>query len=91
MLDWLRPYDAGKSLPALLEDARGSAFEPLVDELAADTLKLDDNWDWNAELEGAAKQLRDDWRRRRMQQLGARPLDALTADERSELAELARS
>jgi len=91
MLDWLRPYDTGKSLPALLEDARGSAFEPLVEELAADTLKLDDNWDWNAELEGAAKQLREDWRRRRMQQLGARPLGALTPDERAELAELARS
>ncbi len=91
MLDWLRPYDAGKSLPALMEDARGSAFEPLLEELAADTLKLDDNWDWNAELEGAARQLREDWRRRRMQQLGARPLGALTAGERAELAELARS
>ncbi len=79
------------SLPALTEAARGSTLESLIDELATDLLDKDADWDWNAEFDGAVKQLRDDWRRRRLHDLAARPLASLNADERAELADLARS
>ncbi len=90
LLDWLR--DLGPlALPALAEAARGSTLESLIDELMTDLLDKDDSWDWNAEFDGAVKQLRDDWRRRRQQELATRPLDSLSANERRELSELARS
>jgi DNA primase len=90
LLNWLRDIEQ-LSLPALTEAARGSALESLVDELMTDLLDKDDSWDWNAEFDGAVKQLRDDWQRRRWQQLAARPLSSLSAGERQELTELARS
>ncbi|MEQ1590878.1 MAG: DNA primase [Thiobacillaceae bacterium] len=88
MLDWLRPYDAAKTLSALIEDARDSALQARVEELAADMLKLDEHWDWGAELDATIKQLHEDWRQRRKQALGARPLASLNADERAELVSL---
>ena len=90
LLEWLTGIGP-VSLPALAEAARGSTLQPLVDELMTDLLDKDDSWDWNAEFEGAVKQLRDDWQRRRWQALAARPLASLNPDERRELAELARS
>jgi DNA primase len=90
LLNWLRDVEK-LSLPALAEAARGSAMETLVDELMTDLLDKDDSWDWNAEFDGAVKQLRDDWQRRRWQELAVRPLNSLSASERQELTELARS
>ena len=90
LMSWLREVEC-LSLPALAEAARGSPMEALVDELITDLLDKDDNWDWNAEFDGALRQLRDDWQRRRLQDLAARPLSSLSADERQELTELARS
>lgn len=90
LMAWLR--DVGQiSLPAIAESARGSTLEPLVDELMVDLLDKDDSWDWNAEFDGAVKQLRDDWQRRRWQELSTRPLGSLSESERRELTELARS
>jgi DNA primase len=90
LMAWLR--DIGRlGLPALAESARGSTLEPLIDELMTDLLDKDENWDWNAEFDGAVKQMRDDWRRRRQQELAKRPLDSLNSSERKELTELARS
>lgn len=77
-------------LPALAEAARGSTLEVLIDDLMTELLDKDESWDWNAEFDGAVKQLRDDWRRRRLQELAARPLASLGPDERQELSELAR-
>jgi len=79
------------SLPALTEAARGTAVASLIDELAAELLDKAADWDWNAEFDGMVRHLRDDWRRRRAVELAARPLSSLNADERTELAELARS
>ena len=90
LMSWLREVEC-LSLPALAEAARGSPMEALVDELITDLLDKDDNWDWNAEFDGALRQLRDDWQRRRLQALAARPLGSLSAEERQELTELARS
>jgi DNA primase len=90
LMAWLRDVEQF-SLPAIAEAARGSTLEPLVDELMTDLLDKDDSWDWNAEFDGAVKQLRDDWQRRRWQELAARPLNSLSAGERQELVELARS
>ena len=90
LMDWLRSMGPS-SLPALAEAARGSTLETLIDELMTDLLDKDDSWDWNAEFDGAVKQLQDDWRRRRLRDLAARPLASLNADERLELSELARS
>ena len=90
LMAWLRTVGQ-LSLPALAEAARGSTLETLVDELMTDLLDKDDSWDWNAEFDGAIKQLRDDWQRRRWQELAARPLASLNASERRELTELARS
>jgi len=90
LMAWLRDVEQF-SLPAIAEAARGSTLEPLVDELMTDLLDKDDSWDWNAEFDGAVKQLRDDWQRRRWQELAARPLKSLSASERQELTELARS
>ncbi len=90
LLDWLRPLGSLK-LPTLAETARGSPLEPLVEELMTDLLDKDEHWDWNAEFEGAVKQLRDDWQRRRWQELAARPLASLNPEERRELTELARN
>ncbi|MDP3585890.1 MAG: DNA primase [Thiobacillus sp.] len=90
LMAWLQ--DVGQlSLPAIAEAARGSTLEPLVDELMVDLLDKDDSWDWNAEFDGAVKQLRDDWQRRRWQELATRPLGSLSESERRELTELARS
>jgi len=90
LMAWL--CDVGPLKPqTLIETAKGSALEPLVDELMTDLLDKDDSWDWNAEFDGAVKQLRDDWQRRRWQELAARPLSSLSASERQELTELARS
>jgi DNA primase len=90
LMAWLRDVEQ-LSLPALAEAARGSTIESLIDELMTDLLDKDDSWDWNAEFDGAVKQLRDDWRRRRQQELAKRPLGSLSAGERQELTELARS
>jgi DNA primase len=90
LMAWLREVEK-LSLPALSEAARGSTLESLIDELMTDLLDKDDSWDWNAEFDGAVKQLRDDWQRRRWQELAARPLNNLSASERQELTELARS
>ena len=90
LMTWL--HEVGRlRLPALAEAARGSTMETLVDELMIDLLDKDDSWDWNAEFDGALRQLRDDWQRRRRQELAARPLSSLSAGERLELTELARS
>ena len=90
LMGWLR--EVGPLKPQTLsETAKGSALEPLVDELMTDLLDKDETWDWNAEFDGAVKQLRDDWQRRRWQELAARPLASLSASERQELTELARS
>jgi len=90
LMAWL--CDVGPLKPqTLIETAKGSALEPLVDELMTDLLDKDDSWDWNAEFDGAVKQLRDDWQRRRWQELATRPLSSLSASERQELTELARS
>ena len=80
-MTWLRDIEQ-LSLPALAEAARGSTLESLVNELMTDLLDKDDSWDWNAEFDGALKQLRDDWRRRRQQELATRPLNSLSASER---------
>ncbi len=90
LLAWLQGIGP-RGLPALAEAARSSTLEPLIDGLMTDLLDMDDTWDWDAEFEGAVKQLRDDWRRRRVQALAARPLASLNAEERQELTELARS
>ena len=90
LLGWL-PEVGQLNLPALSEAARGSTLETLVQDLMTDLLDKDDSWDWNAEFDGAVKQLRDDWRRRRQQELATRPLTSLSASERQELTELARS
>ena len=85
MLDWLRPLNSAKPLSALTEEVRDSALQTRVEELAADTLKFDDNWDWNAELDATIQQLIEDWKRRRIQVLSTRPLDSLNESERAEL------
>jgi DNA primase len=87
---WLRDIEPLK-LQTLAEAARGSSLESLINELMTDLLDKDDAWDWNAEFDGAVKQLRDDWRRRRQQELSLRPLASLSPSERQELTELARS
>ncbi|MEW5966910.1 MAG: DNA primase [Pseudomonadota bacterium] len=87
---WLREIGE-PGLPALAEAARGSTLEPLLVELMTDLIDKDADWDWHAEFEGALKQLRDDWQRRRWQELAARPLASLNPSERQELTELARS
>jgi DNA primase len=90
LMAWLR--EIGPLKPQTIsETAKGSVLEPLIDELMTDLLDKDDTWDWNAEFDGAVKQLRDDWRRRRQQELAMRPLGSLSASERQELTELARS
>ncbi len=88
MLDWLRPYHAPKPLSALTEEVRDSALQVTVEELAADTLKLDDNWDWGAELDATIQQLQDDWKRLGIQVLSARSLESLNDSERAELTRL---
>jgi DNA primase len=90
LMAWLSDIEQ-LNLPALAEAARGSTLEVLVNELMTDLLDKDDTWDWNAEFDGALKQLRDDWRRRRQQELATRPLSSLSASEREELTALARS
>ncbi|WP_324779385.1 DNA primase [Thiobacillus sedimenti] len=90
LMSWLANLGP-RTLPALAEAARGSSLEALVDELMTDLLDKDESWDWNAEFDGAVRQLRDDWRRRRQQELAARPLGSLSPGERQELTELARS
>ncbi len=90
LMAWLR--EVGPLKPQTLsETAKGSVLEALIDELMTDLLDKDESWDWNAEFDGAVKQLRDDWRRRRQQELSTRPLASLSASERQELTELARS
>jgi len=90
LMAWLRGIEQ-LSLPALAEAARGSTLETLINELMTDLLDKDDTWDWNAEFDGAVKQLRDDSRRRRQQELSMRPLGSLSISERQELIELART
>ncbi|HQS81743.1 MAG TPA: DNA primase [Thiobacillus sp.] len=90
LMAWLR--EVGPLKPQTLSViAQGTELAPLVDELMTDLLDKDDSWDWNAEFDGAVKQLRDDWQRRRWQELAARPLSSLSISERQELIELARS
>ena len=88
---WLAELGAVHSPAVLTEAARDTALASLIDELMAELIDTDDNWDWNAEFEGAVRQLQDDWRRRRLRELAARPLASLRAEERAELTELARS
>ena len=90
LMTWLHGMGS-TSLPSLAEAARGSTLESLVNELMTDLLDKDDSWDWNAEFDGAVKQLHDDWRRRRKQELSLRPLSSLNPSERQELTDLARS
>ncbi len=90
LLNWLQAQQQ-TTLPSLAEAARGSTLEPLIDELMAELLDKDETWDWRAEFDGALKQLRDDWRRRRLQELAAQPLASLSSDERNELSQLAHS
>jgi DNA primase len=90
LMAWLR--EVGPLNPQTLSViAQGTDLAPLVDELMTDLLDKDESWDWNAEFDGAVKQMRDDWQRRRWQELAARPLSSLTVSERQELIELARS
>ena len=90
LMAWLR--EVGPLKPQTLSViAQDTELAPLVDELMTDLLDKDDSWDWNAEFDGAVKQLRDDWQRRRWQELAARPLSSLSISERQELIELARS
>lgn len=90
LLEWLA--EVGPAKPqSLAEAARGTPVETLVDELMTDLLDKDDSWDWNAEFDGILAQLRSEWQRRRWQELAARPLATLSAAERQELSELARS
>jgi DNA primase len=90
LMAWLR--EVGPLNPQTLSViAQGTDLAPLVDELMTDLLDKDESWDWNAEFGGAVKQMRDDWQRRRWQELAARPLSSLTVSERQELIELARS
>lgn len=91
LLDWLSNHGSPTKLPLLLEETRDSRFAPLIESLAADIIGLDENWDWDAEFEGAVEQLQADWRRRRLQILSLRPLESLSEHERAELCELARS
>lgn len=91
LLGWLRDTGLDARLPTLLEAARGSPFESIIDSLAAEIIDLDEDWDWDAEFDGALAQLRADWKKRRLQVLSARPLDSLSPDERAELCNLARS
>jgi len=90
MLNWLRPYDSAKLLSALIEEVRDSPLQARVEALAADTLKLDENWDWGAELDATIQQLEEDWKRRRIRLLSARPLNSLNESERAELTSLSR-
>lgn len=90
LIAWLREVGPLR-LHTLAEAAKGSGVEDIVNELMVDLLDKDDTWDWNAEFEGAVQQLRDDWRRRRVQELAARPLASLSGEERRELGDLARS
>ena len=90
LIAWLREVGPLK-LQTLAETAKGSALEELINELMTDLLDKDDTWDWNAEFDGAVQQLRHDWRRRRVQELAARPLASLSLEERRELGDLARS
>ena len=87
LIDWLKPQP-DKALAALAEAARGSAMEALIEALMADLLDKDETWDWNAEFDGVVRQLREDWRRRRLQELASRPLASLDPRERLELAQL---
>jgi len=88
MLTWLRPYHEAKMLSALIEEVRDTPLQTQVEALAADTLRLDENWDWNAELDATILQLQEDWKRRRIKLLSARPLHSLDEAERAELVSL---
>ena len=90
LMRWLPDVET-LSLQAMAEAARGGEMETLINELIIDLFDKDDSWDWNAEFDGAVKQLRDDWQRRRWQELAARPLASLSVSERRELTELAHS
>ncbi|MEQ1662592.1 MAG: DNA primase [Thiobacillus sp.] len=87
LADWLRSQPTS-TLPVLMEAARGSTLESLVDELSADLLDKADNWDWDAEFENSVAQIREHWRLRRKQNLSARPLSSLSEAERQELTHL---
>ena len=84
LLGWL-PEMGQLSLPPWPKPRVAARWKRWSDELMTDLLDKDDSWDWNAEFDGAVKQLRDDWRRRRQQELAARPLSSLSASERQEL------
>jgi len=88
MLNWLRAYSKPRLLSALIEEVRDTPLQTPVESLAADTLKLDENWDWNAELDATIQQLQEDWKRRRIKLLSARPLHSLDEAERAELVSL---
>lgn len=87
LADWLRSQP-DSTLPGLMEAARGSTLESLVDELSADLLDKADNWDWNAEFDNSVAQIREHWRLRRKQSLSARALGSLSEAERHELTSL---
>lgn len=91
MLNWLRPYDAPRPLFALLEEVRDSALQSTVEDLATDTLDIDENWDLLTEFEATIKQLKDNWELRRREILTARPLGSLDHNERAELTKLLES
>jgi DNA primase len=90
LIEWLGGMEPADPR-SLGEAARGTPVETLVDELMADLPDKDETWDWNAEFEGALGQLKGDWQRRRLRELASRPLASLSAAERQELSELARS
>ncbi|MCA1979088.1 MAG: DNA primase [Thiobacillus sp.] len=91
LTDWLPTLGSIAHPAVLAESARDSALAPLINEILAELIESNEDWDWNAEFEGAVRQLRDDWRRRRMNELASRPLASLNPEERAELIELARS
>ncbi|MCA1925951.1 MAG: DNA primase, partial [Thiobacillus sp.] len=91
LAEWLPAQGPDKHPAMLAEAARGSPLATFIDELMIDLLVTDEQWDWNTEFDGAIKQIRADWRRRRMAELAARPLSSLSAAEHAELTELARS
>ncbi|MHB1093633.1 DNA primase [Thiobacillus sp.] len=87
LIVWLR--EVGSLHPqTLTQTAQGSPLESLVNELMADFLDKDENWDWNTEFDDAVIKIRGNWRRRREESLRRRPLNSLSATERSELIQL---
>ncbi|MBN8762578.1 MAG: DNA primase [Thiobacillus sp. 63-78] len=87
LIVWLREVGA-LNPQTLTQAAQGGPLESLVNELMADFLDKDENWDWNTEFDDAVMKIRDNWRRRREESLRNRPLNSLSDMERNELIQL---